>query len=328
MNTRSRKRARKKIFKESDDSDFDEDYIPSDMEDEENYIENLRKINRKAYDNFIETKQEILCSEPKILKILNEPLITSDRARLLQLYEIYKNAEPSTENWLVLRNNVNKLFLECQHNYVQYCKYTKQQHIEMEKQIQLLDSIDTNYDIQYKILQLETSMEVKQVIYSKYKEFRTMLSNDDEKSKIKQWINWAISIPHNKIKIFPFSKNELTQFLIYVSSILDKELYGMKGVKEQILLFVSSKIQNPHMKKCSLGLVGEPGTGKTAISRLLANVLDFPFEQISLGGISNTNFLKGHDYTYVGAQPGEIVKCIKRMQYKNGILFKRLRFLN
>jgi ATP-dependent Lon protease len=95
----------------------------------------------------------------------------------------------------------------------------------------------------------------------------------------------------------------------------------MQHVKEQILLFVSSKIQNPHMKRCSLGLIGAPGTGKTAISRLLAKVLDFPFEQISLGGISNPDYLKGHEYTYVGAQPGEISKCLKRMKFKNGILF-------
>jgi ATP-dependent Lon protease len=75
------------------------------------------------------------------------------------------------------------------------------------------------------------------------------------------------------------------------------------------------------MKKCSLGLIGAPGTGKTMISRLLAKVLEFPFEQISLGGISNPDFLKGHQYTYIGAEPGEIAKCMKRMQYKNGILF-------
>lgn len=319
MKTRSRKRTRR-IYDSDDNSEFDEDYIPSDKEDEY-YIKNLKNTNREAYDNFIETKQEILRSEPNILKILSEPMIVSDRANILQLYEIYKSSEPSTENWLELRKNVNKLFTECQHNYVQYCRYNKQQHNEMKDQIQLLNNFDANYDMQYKILQLETTIEVKQIIYSRYKELKSMSSNDDEKGKLKNWINWAISIPHNRIKIFPFSTNQLTHFLRHISSVLDKELYGMKKVKEQILLFVSSKIQNPHMKKCSLGLIGEPGTGKTAVSRLLAQVLDFPFEQISLGGISNPDFLKGHEYTYIGAQPGEIVKCMKRMQYKNGILF-------
>ena len=191
----------------------------------------------------------------------------------------------------------------------------------MGKQIEILDGGSVNEHLFYKILQLKTSTENKQIIYSKYNDFISMVSNDDEKGKLKNWLNWAVSIPHDKIKTFPFSNNELTEFLIRISDALDKELYGMKLVKEQIILFVSSKIQNPHMKKCSLGLIGAPGTGKTAISRLLATLLQFPFEQISLGGISNPEFLKGHQYTYIGAEPGEISKCLKRMKYKNGILF-------
>ena len=191
----------------------------------------------------------------------------------------------------------------------------------MNKQLQILNNYDPNIDLQYKILHLPTNIQNKQTIYSRYKEMKEMSSNDEEKGKLKHWLNWAISIPHDDIKTFPFSKNQLTDFIRHVSKSLDKELYGMKLVKEQILLFISSKIQNPHMKKCSLGLVGLPGTGKTAISRLLAQILDFPFDQISLGGISNPDYLKGHEYTYIGAQPGEIVKCLRRMKYKNGILF-------
>jgi ATP-dependent Lon protease len=75
------------------------------------------------------------------------------------------------------------------------------------------------------------------------------------------------------------------------------------------------------MKRCNLGLIGPPGVGKTSIARLLASVLDFPFEQISAGGTNNDSFLKGHSYTYVGSSPGELVKCLKRMGCKNGILF-------
>jgi ATP-dependent Lon protease len=317
MNLRAKKRVR---YEEtgSDESEFDEDYKP---DDEEIGLESLMYTNRTAYNNLVETKLEILKTEPKIIKILEQPLLKYDRTRLLQLYEIYKTTPPSTEHWLELRNNVNKLFDECKNNYSQHSMFTNQQLSEMKKQLDILEKYVPNIDLQYKILQLNTSIENKQTIYSKYKELKQMTSDDDERGKLKHWLNWAITIPHNDIKTFPYSKNQLTNFIRHVSTTLDKELYGMKNVKEQILLFVSSKIQNPHMKKCSLGLIGLPGTGKTAISRLLAKVLDFPFEQIALGGISNPDFLKGHEYTYVGAQPGEIVKCMRRMKYKNGILF-------
>ena len=320
MNLRKKKRIQYEE-NDSDDSEYNENTINENIINENYDIKNLRNKNIQAYNNLMETKLEILKTEPKIINILEEPLLKYDRARLLQLYEIYKITPPESEQWLELRNNVNKLFDECKNNYNQHSRYTKEQHTEMNKQLQILDNYDPNIDLQYKILQLPTNIQNKQTIYSRYKELKEMLSNDEEKGKLKHWLNWAISIPYDDIKILPFSKNQLTDFLRYVSKCLDKELYGMKLVKEQILLFISSKIQNPHMKKCSLGLVGLPGTGKTAISRLLAQILDFPFDQISLGGISNPDYLKGHEYTYIGAQPGEIVKCLRRMKYKNGILF-------
>ena len=313
-----RKRNKQKSYEDEEYSSEEEDFL---CNNDYNYIKKIKKTNKKAYNNFIESKEEIIKSEPSLIKILNEPLLMCDRANLLQLYKIYKSSEQCTEEWLNSRTTLNSLFIQYQHKYKQSCVYTTQEHKDMDKEIKILDGGSVNENLFYKILQLKTSTENKQIIYSKYNEFISMVSTGDEKGKLKNWLNWAVSIPHNKIKTFPFSNNQLTEFLIHISDELDKELYGMKLVKEQIILFVSSKIQNPHMKKCSLGLIGAPGTGKTAISRLLANLLQFPFEQISLGGISNPEFLKGHQYTYIGAEPGEISKCLKRMKYKNGILF-------
>ena len=62
-------------------------------------------------------------------------------------------------------------------------------------------------------------------------------------------------------------------------------------------------------------------THNTSIARCLAKVLDFPFEQISFGGVHHSDFIKGFDFTYVGSRPGEIARCLTRMNYKNGILF-------
>lgn len=59
----------------------------------------------------------------------------------------------------------------------------------------------------------------------------------------------------------------------------------------------------------------------THISRTLANILDFPFEQISIGNVTNAEILTGHQFTYVGSKPGSILNSLINMKYKNGIIF-------
>ena len=208
MSSRKKKRVQSKETESDDDSS----------------LENLRNINREAYNNLVETRLEILKTEPNIIKILEQPLFKYDRANLLQLYEIYKITPNDSEEWLELRNKIIKLFDECKNNYSQYCMYTKEQHVEMKKQLLVLDNYNQNVDLQYKILQLQTSIQNKKTIYSRYKELKEMSSKDEEKGKLKNWLNWAISIPHDNIKTFPYSsKNQLTDFLLHISKTLDKD---------------------------------------------------------------------------------------------------------
>ena len=62
-------------------------------------------------------------------------------------------------------------------------------------------------------------------------------------------------------------------------------------------------------------------THNTAIAKTLSTCLNVPFSQISFGGVTHSDFLLGHDYTYIGSRPGEITRCLARMGAKNGILF-------
>ena len=266
-----------------------------------------------------EVRDEISKSDPNLLIYLNEPLLLKDRIKLLQLYNIYLELYPHTEEWLDMRNRLHLILTEGKTNYKVHSSFTEQEHNKMEEVATKLNYQDSQLTTKYKILNLNTSKENKEVIYTKFTDLYQNKGYDDEYSKLKCWLNWATSIPHDKIKHFPF--DNITKFLKEVSYRLDKELYGLTKVKEQILLFLNSKLNNPYMKRCTLGFVGPAGTGKTQMARLLASVMDYPFQQISFGGVSHPEFLKGHDYTYVGSQPGEIVRCLKRMEYKNGILF-------
>lgn len=303
----------------------DEEEIPDDGEDSESDDEDmmlgLEKSDPLAYNNFLKVKRNISQTEPNIMLILKDNLLIEDRSKLVQLYEIYKNIPEYTEDSFNMKNKIIIEYNLAKIKFQNHCKYTQDEHKKMKREYNNLLSYTPQQDLQYTILTLNTSQNNKQVILNRYLELSHMDKSNDEYPKLKHWIDWAINIPHDKIQHFPFTSDKITHFLQKVRNELNKELYGMQNVKEQILVFLSSKILNPSMKKCTLGLIGLPGTGKTMIARLLAKVLNFPFDQISFGGVSNADFLKGHDYTYIGAQPGAIVKSLRRMNCKNGILF-------
>jgi len=307
---------------EGDEGD-DDDEGDYEAEGEQEDMELLRIFDPIAFENYKSVREELNRTEPSLLKILREPLRLSDRSTLLQLFEIYSQIPPNTDEWLHYRKKVNTTFEDFKNGYKQHSKFTPEQHTVMKNEIQNFTGNDTSTrsSMGYEIINLVASQKNKKAIYEKYNQLLKLKTDDDEYSKLKKWITWAIKIPHDKIKVFPTRHSNLTTFLRSVSDKLDSELFGMKNVKEQILVFLNSKLLNPNMKRCNLGLVGVPGCGKTAIARLLATVMDYPFEQISFGGATTASFLKGHEYTYHGAEPGEITKCLTRMKHKNGILF-------
>lgn len=310
----------------------DEDWDPSKDELEEdlyNLTSNYQELDKKARTEFFSVQKEIERTEPNIATILNTPLLTEDKAELVQLYDVYSNfPERISIERLDIRKQLNKQLEQAKINYKQYNQYTTKEHEHFEQQSRYLEQYDEAHELKYDILKLETSMENKKAIYNEYKRMRSMRFTDDELPKLRNWIKWSLSLPHDRLKTVPYRKQELTNFLQYVSKRMDEELYGMETIKEQILIFLNSRIINPRMQKCSLGLIGPPGTGKTAIVQLISSVLNYPLEQIKMGGIQSPEYLKGHQYTYIGAEPGEIVKCLCRMKtkdeeqpIKNGILF-------
>ena len=298
---------------ESDDDGFDSEgfEMPEEVEQDE-----------KLQEKFQVLKKEITESLPTMKTILTTPMRKRNRKILFEWFHIYHNLMPCSQDRMEARTMIRKLYDEFRMEYKKF-KQHKKDVLTFEKMDKVEDSV---LNMEYEIIRLPTTDQNKMAIYRKYKEMREKSEEDrnDEFYKLKQWLQWALRVPYDRIKEFPVLRTDtvaLTCFLQTLRNELDQTLYGMNDVKDQILLFVHHKLVHPEMKGCSLGLIGDPGVGKTSIARCLARVMDFPFEQISFGGIRTTEHLKGFDYTYVGSQPGEIVKCLSRMQYKNGILF-------
>jgi ATP-dependent Lon protease len=257
---------------------------------------------------------------PKIQDILAVRMPFKIKCNLLEKVTILNNIQNDTFEHLELKNNIleeiekYKLF---NMNNIEYSKYE-----EIEKKLN--DNKDYNLPLNYRILSSEMSFKNKTAVYNKFKYYNTLNKSSNESSKLLNWIETVLNLPTKPVSLnisVNSKNNTISKFLYDVNYILNAEIYGMKNVKEQILCILNNKITNPKAVGSSIGLVGPQGVGKTQIIKVLSKAIKLPFSSISLSGMTDSDHLLGHGFTYEGSRCGAIVDSLSNMKFLNGILF-------
>jgi ATP-dependent Lon protease len=290
----------------------------------EKWKKNFTKSQVKKYDGEYKLISEKISVEPTINDILQFNMPFDVKCDLMEKLIILNNTQVETFDHL----NISKSILQVIDKYKKFnlidVDYKKFDKIENK-----LKSDNTNdIPLNFKILNSNMNYKNKLVVYSTYSYYKTLIDNSNESSKLLNWIESVLKLPTELLPLnvsvenkLNYKTNTISKFLSDVNYKLNAEIYGMDNVKEQILCVLNNKITNPKMIGSSIGLVGPQGVGKTQIIKILSNAIKLPFESISLGGMSDSDHLLGHGYTYEGSRCGAIAESLMNMKYLNGILF-------
>ena len=134
-----------------------------------------------------------------------------------------------------------------------------------------------------------------------------------------KYIDWITNVPWNK-------KTEDILDIKKAKELLDKNHYGLEKIKSRVLEYLSvliiqkQKLQLDSFRAPILFFVGLAGTGKTTFAISIAEALGKKFVRIPFGGLSSALDLRGQSKTSPEAEPGIIIRALRRAGSKNPVI--------
>lgn len=141
-----------------------------------------------------------------------------------------------------------------------------------------------------------------------------------EFESLSRYLDWILNLPWN-------IKTADNLNLHNAQKILDKNHHGLSQVKERIveyLAVLALKKEKQSEEKVSrapiLCLIGLAGTGKTTLGYSIAEAMGRKFVRIPFGGMGDSLALRGQSRSYTDAEPGQIIKTLRRVGSKNPVI--------
>jgi len=275
-----------------------------------------KKIDKlqSLYDQIAEQIEKI----PTVADILEATIPLNEKTKLVERLYILENTMPDTPDYM---QSKNALVAEME-KYKSY-KIPQSSYDKYEKMGNALEDSKENLPVKFQILGSDLSEHNKRVVYKRYKDYVNMSAHNHGKDDLRKWLKDALSVPNNirPHKLENATDAEINFYLAQIKESMDEHIYGMASTKEQILSEIHRRAKLDNNKGSVLGLTGPPGTGKTSIVNIMAQILDIPVVKVSLNGVKDVSKLKGHSFTYISSMMGDIARALIEAKCKNPIIF-------
>ncbi|HEY5155711.1 MAG TPA: endopeptidase La, partial [Acidimicrobiales bacterium] len=140
---------------------------------------------------------------------------------------------------------------------------------------------------------------------------------------IRSWLDTIVELPWGV-------RSDDHLDLVAARAVLDADHTGLDEVKDRIVEELAvrklrrqrssdAEATVPGGHPSIIALVGPPGVGKTSLGESVARALGRRFVRVALGGVRDEAEIRGHRRTYVGAQPGRIVRALSEAGTSNPV---------
>ena len=154
--------------------------------------------------------------------------------------------------------------------------------------------------------------------------FERMPEQNMERGWIQGWLDTVLALPWTE-------RSEDDLDVGAARAVLDADHTGLDEVKERIVELLAvrklraergiEEVGTSRRKPGAIvALAGPPGVGKTSLGESIARALGRSFVRVALGGVRDEAEIRGHRRTYVGAQPGRIVRALTEAGTMNPVL--------
>ncbi len=143
--------------------------------------------------------------------------------------------------------------------------------------------------------------------------------NINQLDMVVKYVEWITSLPWNK-------RSQDSLDIEAAKKSMEEHHYGLDKIKSRVLEYISVLMLQQQKKELGrfhapvLFFVGLAGTGKTTFARSIAEALGRKFARIPFGGLSSALDLRGLSKVQPEAEPGQILKAIRRVGTKNPVI--------